>query len=190
MEISKKTQSSLELLTKWGNENYTYTYTYSLYDFRDMELHGSFEECEIVEEWFEEDLRENGYDFLEFAYNKAGDPFALWIYPELEGEPPVVMLDSDGDVELLAPSLRDFVYLLTNEDALFGDNEDDKLAWYKIYSFESEEVKAKIKEEMKILNLELLKDDEASMEVVLKDFERHPNFKDWFEEYMINRLNN
>ena len=192
MNISAKTQSSLELLTKWGDGEQTY----NLYKFRDMELHGSFEECELVDEWFGDGIRENGYDFLEFGYNRAGDPYALWFYPELVGEPPVVLLDSDGDVKLLAPSLTDFLCLLTDEQAITGNIESEKTVWYNIPNyqykeiseenndFESpDEVTTKVIKEINELRSEISKIQEChNVSDIIKDFDRHPNFEKWFGE--------
>lgn len=192
MKISTATRSSLELLTKWGDGEQIY----NLYKFRDMELHGSFEECELVEEWFEDGIRDKGYDFLEFGYNRAGDPFALWVYPELTGEPPVVLLDSDGEVELLAPSLTDFLCLLTDEQSITGKIDNDKIIWYNIPNYQykeiseendyfknSEEVATKVIEEIYILRSEISKIQEChSVLDIIKKFDHHPDFKKWFEE--------
>ena len=195
INISIKTQSSLELLTRWGEGEQVY----SLYNFRDMELHGSFEKCDLAEEWFGDSFRENGYDFLEFGYTRAGDLFALWIYPELKGEPPVVLLDSDGEVELLAPSLTDFLCLLTDEQSISSEVEDGRTSWYKIYKHQykeisdenvffenSEKVEIKIKLEMKSLRSKISKIQECrSVSNIIKDFKRHPNFKKWFEDNFV-----
>jgi hypothetical protein len=195
VEISSKTQVLLKLLTKWGDGNQIY----NLYNFRDMELHGSFEKCDRIEGWFDKDFNEKGYDFLEFGYTRAGDPYALWIYPQLQGEAPVVLLDGDGEVELLAPSLGDFLCLLTDEQAIFSEIEDDKISWYTIYNYKyneivdkydnfksAEEVKTKFKEEMRLLRSEVAKIyDCRSASNIIKDFDRHPNFKKWFEKTVI-----
>ena len=186
MKLSEKTQKALGRLTMWENGSYLY----NLYQLKDIELHGSFEECEIVEEWFEEDFRAKGNDFLEFGYNRAGDPYALWIYPELKGEPAVVLLDSDGEVEMLAPSLNDYLCLLTNYECITGQIDNDKIHGYEIYKFDMEDlinddfkdleaVKNKLKEEIALIN----KHQECrSVSEIIKDFDRHPNFKEWFDE--------
>jgi len=132
-------QPTLDLLVKWGDGDYTY----NLYDVRDIELHRTFQKCDLVEQWFAKDLREQGYDFLEFGYTRAGDPYTVWMYPGLIGEPPVVLLDSDGDVKLLAPSLVDFLCLLTDPEAIKGNIEDDKAGWYSILNYQYRDILGK-----------------------------------------------
>jgi len=192
MQPSSITQSLLGNLSMWDRGEYFY----SLYDIRDMEVHDGFIACDFVDEWFGDDFREKGYDFLEFGYNRAGDPFALWIYPELQGEPPVVRLDSDGEVELLAPSFGDFMCLLTDMECTMGDEENENVLWYGIYrynyidivdednDFENEdEVQEKIKEEITLLRKKISKKHTCRpIKEIIKDFDRHPNFKKWFEE--------
>jgi len=175
MKLTDKTKACNEILTKWADGSQVY----SLYEHKDMEFHGSFIECEIVEEWFGEDFREKGYDFLEFAYTRSGDPYALWIYPELKGEPPVVLLDSDGEIELLAPSLGDFLCLLTDLDCVSGKIDDENLSWYNIY----ETVTETMKQEMESLREEISKVEACRpLSEIVTDFNLHPNFKVWFEE--------
>ena len=190
--VSEQAQSSLEFLTKWGDGEHVY----NLYNFRDIEIHESFQKSDLLEEWFEDDIREQGYDFLDIGYNRAGDPYALWVYPELTGEPPVVLLDSDGDVELLAPSLIDFLCLLTDENTIKGKTEINKTIWYKIYKYQyeeiseesdifksSDEVATKIIKEINQLRSEISIIQECrSEEIIIKDFSRHPNFEKWFKE--------
>ena len=118
------------------------------------------------------------------------------MYPELKGEPAVVFLDGDGDVELLAPSMGEFLALLTNEDVLLGNVEDDVLYWYELYTcqyddiveeneeFEdTDEVEDAIKKEIKTLNAKVKKAyNYPELLNIIENYNRHPDFKKWFDQ--------
>ncbi len=192
MKLSTETSSALDILKQW-NESDT---IYSLDEFRDLEMHDRLVKCELMEEWFDHKVKEEGYDFLEFGYNRAGDPYALWIYPGLKGEPPVVFLDGDGEVAMLAPSLGDFLYLLTDKDCCEGKIDNQKLSWYTIYKFQYKE---RVEDDHRFATID---DVKAAFNIALEDlrkqistrisprstteiieaFNRHPDFAQWFEQ--------
>lgn len=59
--------------------------------------------------WFDgKDWRAGGQSFIQFGQDGTGSLFCLWMYPGLEGEPPVVFFGSEGEVGLIAANVADF----------------------------------------------------------------------------------
>ena len=197
IKLSSKTKEILDFLTKWQNEKRIF----------DLEYGNSMYFCECEEE--DVDIIANGYfgcdlskyfqdKFYGFGIDGAGGYYALWFYPNLDREPPVVMLDSEGQLEILASNTEEFLSRLVN-NIFFWDNKnyneeyeetenkyDDLIdAYEETFDKEvsEEEFIVLIEEERKILFdrasefIEIKPDDE-----ILKNFNLHPDIKKWVDE--------
>jgi len=74
--------------------------------------------------WFGSDRwAADGTEFLQFGLDGTGGMYLLWGYPDLEGEPPVVILGSEGGAGLIATSLAELTELMTCGESLvtYGD---------------------------------------------------------------------
>lgn len=107
MNLSTKTQQILAFLQEWSDEEHIY----NLMDFHSMEIYGLEKETDFLEKMWDIDLSPYFKDgFYAFSTEGDGTLFAFWVYPELQGEPPIVVLPSHGEeVTLLAENLNDLV---------------------------------------------------------------------------------
>jgi hypothetical protein len=107
MDLSTKTQSILTFLQAWSDEEHIY----DLIDFHSMEIYGLEKETDFLKRMWDVDLSPYFKDeFYAFSTEGDGTVFAFWVYPELQGEPPIVVLPSHGEeVTLLAANLNDLV---------------------------------------------------------------------------------
>ena len=142
--ISEQAQDTLSILQKWHKEKHIY----DLFKIEEMEVFPSFQddtENIIMSDWLcKSDIFpisnakklnfENREDTF-FVFSETDiDMYALWVYPELLGEPPVLKFSDGGDIEVIASSMAEFVCRLGRNlsDEYLDDLEDD-------YGFDSEE---------------------------------------------------
>ena len=107
LAVSKKTQEILHFLHQWSEAEHIY----QLMMFHNMEVYDELEENPFLEKYWDVDLSPYFPDtFYEFSTEGGTGYFAFWLYPELQGEPPVVHISNYGEeVTLLAASLNDLV---------------------------------------------------------------------------------
>jgi len=193
IRASEKAIEILNLLNEWEKKEELYNL-----ELQEFELYDEFEELEYLDEWFGFDYKSQYEDrFLAFANDGTGGELALWFYPDLTGEPPVIFTGSEGETNLIAGSLEDFVCLLTRGKLLnAGDTEEDRTPeslWYNIYKLQLEELAEDNEvttEEAKTLlhkSAETFKQfihnavncrDEIA---IFKDNSKHPDFIKWVD---------
>lgn len=115
MHLNQTNKKTFDFLQQWQSE-------YHIYNFE--QLHSIYfyeEESEYLERNFDEDLTEHITDkFVTLGIDGAGGSYCFWHYPGLEGEAPIVLLDSEGGSKFLANSLNDFVCRMINEIEFCG----------------------------------------------------------------------
>ena len=126
---SKKTQELLTFLYQWQHKDPYHIYNLnSLYA---LEFIDELEKFDLLESYYDYDLSSYFKDeFIAFAVDGAGGYFCFWIYPELEGEPPIIHNDGHGKSKLLAASFHDFACRMVYEVNFDGDKElDEDIIW-------------------------------------------------------------
>jgi len=137
----------------------------------DMNFDEKFTEFKKTNEWFEIDRKYLEKDkFYQFATDKDGASYYLWFYPELSGEPPVVVINmSDYSADSVTENIEDLVCSLIKGETLSGG---------KTYNHKSEkflEVETYKKNILKELNC-------AKKIEVWSGLHQHPKFEEWLEE--------
>ena len=135
------------------------------------------------DDWFQNDLTPYFEDcFLEFA-GKDGNLFCLWYYPDLVGEPPVVLIGQDGISCTVAPSLKDFICLNLMDIEPYYFETKPKDIWGELdLEYFKEELPKTYND---IINLrkvanEIIECDDY--EQIMKRFKNHPKFHKWVEK--------
>jgi len=160
--VSKKSYSILEVLVEWVNERYSREQYFDLVDLEDIDLGKSVnstleDETDDLKDWL---IGSPAYNMKKLDFSKREDKFinfsdrdgiiyALWYYPELKGEPPVVKF-SEYYPAVVASSLEEFVCRIGRESI---KNE---------YSFEywAGEITERLKQN----------DDEKAKKLLLEDY--------------------
>jgi len=137
--------------------------------------------------WFENDLSPYFKDrFIEFGKEGDGSSFCLWYYPGLVGEPPVVHMGTDPVFCTMAPSLEDFICLLTScLEAPDGYSTKPKEIWEKrVVDMEYlEEYIPDIYEDMTAYRKVIGNKIKCSKyKDIMKRFKEHPKFHKWVKK--------
>ncbi|PRQ03474.1 hypothetical protein ENSA5_15040 [Enhygromyxa salina] len=137
--------------------------------------------AETMDAWFDgANWRATGHRVVAFAQDGTGGQFGLWHYPELDGEPPVVLLGSEGSAAVLADSLLDFVrqtcagmqwYPFEGE---WNPIDEDEIDEDDEYALDLAGLRARA-------DAELGPWTETSEAMMKRGVERHPDFKAWVE---------
>ena len=100
-----------------------------------------FEEAELIDAWFDaqldEEMSDEDYDmlensFLSFASTEEGGEYYLWKYDEIStDEAPVIFLGSSGEYDMVAPSLNDFICMLSHGYSFSADSESLRVTWHE-----------------------------------------------------------
>ena len=112
-KLSKKTSKILNFLRQWQAQKHLY----DLEHFHSMEFYDG-EWLDILGKGYfhEEELATYSKDrFWGFAVDGAGGEYVLRYSPELEGEPPVVFLGSEGEIKMLAANMEDFLNRIADD---------------------------------------------------------------------------
>ncbi|HIQ15388.1 MAG TPA: hypothetical protein EYH38_07455 [Leucothrix sp.] len=132
MNISKKTEKAFQILRDWDSKKYEYDQRFLFFYLNDiMEIPENFTDDEDdllgwLTDWHDEnivikDCDEKGHSLMTFS-SKDGSYHALWAYPGLIGEPPVVFFESGYPARIVASSLEEFVCRLGKSEIV---DEDD-----------------------------------------------------------------
>lgn len=107
LSLSKKTQKILQFLNQWEKAEHIY----DLCGFHSMEIYEELEENPFLEKYWDVNLSPYFPDkFYEFSTEGGTGYFTFWLYPDLQGDPPIVRISNYGEeVFLLAASLNDLV---------------------------------------------------------------------------------
>ncbi len=195
MKLSTKASKALQILQNWEDD-------YNIYNFDSLQNIQGFQTPKLADCCYlmnaDEDVKEIiNTQFYEIATTGEGGTYALWNYPELQGEPPVVFFGSDGHYSMIAPSLEALAGLFTMNLFLFPEVENDTTpVWQKWrkwhpdleeikedYGFETVE---EAKEELlkKIQELKTIMESHFELktfEDYMWDMNQHKNFRDWYE---------
>ncbi len=120
INLTNKMQKILTFLQEYSSEEHIY----DLMDFHSMEIYDELEEeTNFLKKMWDVDLSCYFEDkFYAFSTNGDGSLFAFWIYPKLQGEPPIVLLPSHGEEAiLLASNLNDLVCKMIHNIGFNGD---------------------------------------------------------------------
>jgi len=153
----------------------------------DLEVHPAPSEAtaaRTMDAWFDGlDWRSTGHRVEAFAQDGTGGLFGLWRYPGLEGDPPVVLLGSEGSAALLADSLLDFV-----RQTCAG------MQWYPFEAewspIDDDEIDDEDEDALDLVALRARADAqlgpwaETSEAMMKRGLGRHPDFKAWVEEVL------
>lgn len=133
----------------------------------------SEETSEALDSWFDNaNWRGDGDRFLQIACDGSGSIYALWFYPDLEGDdlfPPVVFLGSEGEAFLVASSAEDFARQLASGETFHDGSwlkpeDDEDVDWTSIRE----------------LVEETLGDwEESAGELASRAADEHPDFSKW-----------
>lgn len=180
LKLSTKAQLALQLLENWENKN-------TVYNFEKIYGAGYFHEPRITNCIYLMNLEDDfkaviNKQFYEIAETGDGGTYALWNYPELQSEPPVIYFETDGDFKMVAPSLEAFASMFSLDEYLeeaYVSFEDI----YEYYDLEDEEeaerlfIKAFKQYQKKISSLF----DVKTLEEYRIEMNQHKNFKDWYK---------
>ncbi len=118
LEPSQEDIQALEILSEWAAGRHFY----NPYLLHDLEMMDTLDPWEDMDAWFHTVVKGRVPDkFLQFAADGTGGAYALWFYPGLRGPAPVVFFGSEGETNVLAPSLRDFVCLIASGKILYAN---------------------------------------------------------------------
>jgi hypothetical protein len=112
-DFGKTAAQILQFLNQWQDEKHLY----DLEQIHSMEFYGG-EYLDVLRNGYfgEGDLTSYFKDrFWGFAVDGAGGDYALWYYPGLDKEPPVVFIGSEGEMEMLAANMEDFLNRIIND---------------------------------------------------------------------------
>ena len=179
--LSTKAQLALQILENWESRD-------TVFNFEKIYGAAYFHTPRVIDHTYLMNLEDNlkatiNKQFYEIAETGDGGAYALWHYPELEGEPPVIYFETDGNIEMVAPSLEAFAVMFSLDeylDEFYVDFEDI----YEYYNLEDEEEAERLftKEfkqyQKRISSLFEVKSSEAYR----IEMNRHKNFKDWYKE--------
>lgn len=126
-EVSNKSKEILGVLVEWVKERYSKEQYFDLVDLEDIDLGKSVDssledQTDYLKNWLIESPANNikklefskrQDKFIEFA-GRDGIIYALWYYPELKGEPPVIKF-TEYYPSVIASSLEEFVCRLGRE---------------------------------------------------------------------------
>lgn len=200
MQLNNQQQKILEFLRQWESEEHIY----DLMTFHSMEFYDDLEDEKFLEKWFDVDLTEYFEDkFPSFATEGGTGYIAFWYYLDLQGEAPIIRIDSyGGHTEILAGSLNDLVCILIHNIGFNGgwcvDNKPDEEDFQEHYedllyhynkhnntSLSIEEfinnIINKDREEFKQRALEII--DFKSEKEIAKNIKNHPSFIQKLEEF-------
>lgn len=159
---SEKSNFALEKLNEWNSQ-----LSKKGVLAHGMMIDSQFTEVTDLNQSFGIDKRYNGKDrFFKFARDEYGAVLYLWYYPELKGEPPVVLSDvSDDAADSVTENITDYVCSLIQG----GDD------IYKKNASSLEEVEAYKKQLLKSL-------DCKAKPKVFFGLEKHPKFDEWLDK--------
>ncbi|MBL4900896.1 MAG: hypothetical protein JKX76_14900 [Colwellia sp.] len=117
--------------------------------------------------------RGSNHAFLQFGQDGCGSLFCLWFYPDLQGEPPVIFLGSEGERSIVANNCNDFVKQVASGKVFCDgnwlepeDEDEDELDWDLL------------KQRAKSYLGEICDDPNKLRDLAIS---RHPNLSDWVE---------
>ena len=195
MKLSTKAEKALQILQDWEGK-------YNIYNFDKLQTIQGFQKPTVADCCYLMKVKDAtkkiiNTQFFEIATTGEGGTYALWEYPELEGEPPVVFFGSDGHYAMIAPSMEAFAGLFALNKFLFPEIDNNKTSvwqeWRKWHP-DLEELKASY-----TLNSAEEANDELQKKIdqykktytgsfELKTFEaymlemnQHKNFRNWYE---------
>ncbi len=120
LKLTDNTHRILTFLQEWSDEEHIY----DLMDFHSMEIYEELEEeTNFLKKMWDVDLSHYFEDkFYAFSTDGNGSLFAFWVYPKLQGEPPIVLLPSHGkEVILLASNLNNLICKIIHNIGFNGD---------------------------------------------------------------------
>lgn len=135
-ELSIRTQQDLEFLDRMSYENVIgWPIDY------EPNRQTSSATSDVLDSWLGgKKWREKEHRFIQFGQDGCGSLFCLWLYPELDTEPPVVFLGSEGETVLVSNTAHDFVRQITSGKLFFNgswhepDEEDEnELDWSLLF---------------------------------------------------------
>jgi len=121
---------------------------------------------------------EGGDSFVHFGSDGTGGCFLLWYYPDLDGDPPVVFLGSEGESCMASPTVTDFLKQLASGKVFFEgswldpDDEEEEDDDFPVLDWV--ELKASVEARF----------GEADMDpedVTARAVAEHPDFPAWVE---------
>lgn len=122
MPLSETTLKAYEFLGTTYHEQETQKAPNILLRFCDIQIYGEIEKIDHFE-WFPEEDAETISTHINALYEIGNDGgggyFALWFYPGMTKEPPVIFSDGHGEFSFLAPTFSDYLLSLpkNHEDA-------------------------------------------------------------------------
>jgi hypothetical protein len=118
LKLDKKTSKILKFLKQWQDDKHLYDFQY----IHSMEFHDGEWLTILNDTYFgEKDLTPYFKDrFWSFAVDGGGGEYALWFYPGLDKEAPVVFFGSEGEMEMLAASMEEFLNRIVNDITFCG----------------------------------------------------------------------
>ncbi|SCZ71519.1 hypothetical protein SAMN04488118_11240 [Epibacterium ulvae] len=140
--------------------------------------------------------------FYEFAQDGEGGQYALWCYPELAGDPPVVFFSADGHYSMVAPSLPAFFALMALDQYMFPSvDKSTERVWQTRSNWHPD-----LAELRNDHSLETLQDTRIAFDTSLKEFhnglsmlfdikeanlyleqmQEHKNFREWYQYVEVN----
>ncbi len=143
IKASKNSIETLRLLYEWEKKNEPYNI-----QLHNIELYEDFEQIDFLNDWFGFDFDSQYQDrFLAFGDDGTGGSIALWFYPGLNSQPPIVFVGSEGQTNFIANSMEDFACKLTTGKVLNPNSIDDgrtaKTIWSDINKWQIEDLAAK-----------------------------------------------
>jgi len=179
-KLSTKAQQALQVLENWEEKN-------TVFNFEKIYTVAYFHKPKIANCCYLMNLDDDfkaiiNKQFYEIAETGEGGTYALWNYPELQGEPPVIYFETDGDFKMVAASLEAFASMFALDEYLEKEGYVDFQDICEYYDLnDDDEAKKLFKKAVKqyqktISSLFKLK----ALEEYLIDMNQHKNFTDWY----------
>ena len=164
---SNETIHALAMLNKWNDEMIKKNLVS-----HDMQFDKSFVEFKDINIWFNTDSKIDEKDrFYKLATDSSGAIFYLWFYPELKGEPPVVVITlSDGSADNVTDNMTDFSCSFILGETLSGEN------LYNLKPSNIVKIKQYKTEMLNTLNCT------SKTKSQVWDSIKHPKFNEWLDK--------
>ena len=102
------------------------------YEFQEAEMIDAWFDAQIDDEMSDEDYEMLENDFLSFASTEEGGEYYLWKYDKISNdEAPIIFLGSSGEYDMVAPSLNDFICMLSHGYYFRADGESLRVTWHE-----------------------------------------------------------
>ena len=161
-----------------------------VYDWFDAQL--SYEDISIEDEVYDDIWEGLEKQFIHFGYTGEGGNYFLWDYEGRDNnDMPVVFLGGDGEYDMLASSLNDFVCLIASGKVYSSDDKFslkelgirswEDMSQYRLDDFTQEEYAEDCKKFMDFLKEDL---ECKSYEEVVKNVKQQKNFKNFINKWL------